>query len=70
MYFKDIIGQKEAKQRLIKEAMENKIPHARLFCGKEGVGKLPLAIAYARYLSCTHRTETDACGVCPNFFFY
>lgn len=70
MYFKDIIGQKEAKQRLIKEAMENKIPHARLFCGKEGVGKLPLAIAYARYLSCMHRTETDACGVCPSCKMY
>ena len=52
MYFKDIVGQEEAKSRLIKEAKEGKIAHAKLFCGNEGVGKLPLAIAYARYLSC------------------
>lgn len=52
MFFKDIIGQEEAKQRLIKEAKDGKIAHARLFCGNEGIGKLPLAIAYAQYLSC------------------
>ena len=51
MFFKDIIGQKEAKQRLIREVKEGKIAHARLFCGPEGIGQLPLAIAYARYIS-------------------
>ena len=66
MLFKDIIGQEEAKERLIREAKEGKIAHARLFCGNEGVGKLPLAIAYAQYLSCDHPTDTDSCGVCPN----
>ena len=70
MYFKDIIGQEEAKQRLIREVKEGKIPHARLFCGSEGIGKLPLAIAYARYLSCEHRTEHDACGICPSCIKY
>ena len=48
MFFKDVIGQEEAKQRLIREAKEGKIAHVRLFCGPEGIGKLPLAIAYAR----------------------
>ena len=66
MLFKDIIGQEEAKERLIREAKEGKIAHARLFCGNEGVGKLPLAIAYAQYISCDHPTDTDSCGVCPN----
>ena len=66
MFFKDVIGQEEAKQRLIREVKEGKIPHARLFCGSEGIGKLPLAIAYARYLSCEHPGEHDACGTCPN----
>lgn len=66
MFFKDVIGQEEAKQRLIREVREGKIPHARLFCGGEGVGKLPLAIAYARYLFCEHRNETDSCGTCPS----
>lgn len=70
MFFKDIIGQTEAKQRLIKEIQEGKIPHARLFCGGQGTGKLPLAIAYARYLSCEHPGATDACGNCPNCIKY
>lgn len=66
MFFRDVIGQEEIKQRLVREVHEGRIPHAQLFCGPEGVGKLPLAIAYARYLSCTRRGETDACGICPS----
>lgn len=66
MYFKDIIGQKEIKKQLIKNVQENKIAHAQLFCGGEGVGKLPLAIAYARYISCLHPSDEDACGKCHN----
>ena len=51
MFFRDVIGQEEAKHRLIQEVSEGRIPHAQLFCGPEGVGKFPLALAYARYLS-------------------
>lgn len=70
MFFRDVIGQEEAKRRLIREAKEGKIAHARLFCGPEGIGKLPLAIAYARYLSCSNPGEDDACGTCPNCIKY
>ena len=64
MFFRDVIGQEEIKQRLIQEVSEGRIPHAQLICGPEGVGKMPLAIAYARYISCTNRGETDAyCGL-------
>lgn len=66
MFFKDVIGQEEAKQRLIAEVKEGRIPHAQLICGPEGTGKLPLAIAYARYICCENRGEHDACGVCPS----
>lgn len=66
MFFKDVIGQTEIKRQLIRNVQENKIAHAQLLCGGEGVGKLPLAIAYARYISCQHPTEEDACGHCPN----
>ena len=65
MFFKDVIGQEEAKQRLIAEVKEGRIPHAQLICGPEGTGKLPLAIAYARYICCENRGEQDACGICP-----
>lgn len=66
MFFKDVIGQEATKKRLIQEVQEERIPHAQLICGPEGIGKLPLALAYARYICCTHRTETDACGECPS----
>ena len=66
MFFKDIVGQEEIKKQLIKNVQENKIAHAQLFCGGEGIGKLPLAIAYARYISCLNPSEEDACGKCAN----
>ncbi|MDR1527943.1 MAG: DNA polymerase III subunit [Dysgonamonadaceae bacterium] len=65
MYFKDIIGQNDLKRRLIQSVKEGVIPHAQLFSGREGVGALGLALAYARYLHCTDRQEEDACGACP-----
>ena len=64
--FNDIIGQEQVKRRLIQEVQEGRIAHAQLFCGPVGSGKLPLALAYARYLCCPNRTATDACGTCPS----
>jgi DNA polymerase-3 subunit delta' len=64
MQFKNIIGQELIKKRLINSVLSNKISHAQLFFGSEGVGKLALAIAYAQYINCTNRTETDSCGEC------
>ena len=70
MYFSDLIGQQDIKNRLIQTVKENRIPHAQLLRGPEGVGKLGLAIAYAQYISCENRAETDACGVCPSCVKY
>lgn len=64
--FRDVIGQEAAKQRLLQEAGEGRIPHAQLFCGFEGAGKLPLALAYAKYLCCTNPGPEGACGTCPS----
>ena len=64
MYFHDVIGQDDLKARLTDTARRGIIPHARLFCGRTGSGTFPLALAYARYLNCTDRTDTDACGKC------
>ena len=66
MYFKDIIGQESALAQLRSAVAEGRIPHAQLICGGEGVGKLALALAYARYLCCPHRHDGDACGECPS----
>lgn len=64
MFFKDIVGQEQIKAKLIQEVAENRIPHAQLFYGKEGTGKLALAIAYAQYLCCSNKQGNDSCGVC------
>lgn len=70
MFFKDIIGQEEVKQRLIRSAKSGVVPHAQLFCEPEGAGAFPLALAYARYLNCERPGETDSCGHCPSCLKY
>lgn len=66
MYFRDVIGLNDVKQYLLDTVQSGYIPHARIVYGPEGVGKLPLAIAYARYLNCSNRGIKDACGECPS----
>lgn len=50
MDFEKVIGQDKIKQQLIRLIDTNHVPHALLFCGAKGSGKLPLAIAFATYL--------------------
>lgn len=70
MLFKDIIGQNSVKNLLRQTVLDGRVPHAMLFTGPSGVGKLRLAIAYAQYLSCPNRTEEEACGQCPTCLQY
>ncbi|MDR0694642.1 MAG: DNA polymerase III subunit delta [Prevotellaceae bacterium] len=65
MLFQSVIGQIELKRQLTQTVREGRIAHAQLFWGGEGYGALPLALALAQYIHCPHRTEEDACGVCP-----
>ena len=65
MLFREIIGQEATKNQLRQTVRDGRIPHAQLFTGISGIGKLQLALAYAQYLNCPHRTEDDSCGTCP-----
>ena len=66
MFFRDIIGQQEVIERLVKDAQAGTVPHALLFCGPEGVGKLQTAIAISRYLLCRDKgSAAESCGTCP-----
>jgi len=65
MLFREIIGQEATKRQLRQSAREGRIPHAQLFTGISGIGKLQLALAYAQYLNCPNRTDEDSCGTCP-----
>lgn len=66
MFFKDILGQETVKQKLIENAKKNRVSHAQLFLGSGGNGKMALALAYARYLSCKNPGIEDACGTCSS----
>ena len=66
MQFSQIIGQEEVKQRLVQTVLENRVSHAQMFLGPPGTGKLALAVAYAQYVNCNRRTDTDSCGICPS----
>jgi DNA polymerase-3 subunit delta' len=66
MQFKEIIGQQDIKQQLIQTVQENRVSHAQLFLSCDGSGALPLAIAYAQYINCLDKSETDSCGTCSS----
>lgn len=77
MRFSDIIGLKEMAERLRNLVDNNRLPHAIMLCGPQGVGKMSLAMALASYLLCTGKNESsmfdtdasssadDSCGHCP-----
>ncbi|MGY0039609.1 DNA polymerase III subunit [Pedobacter sp. NJ-S-72] len=46
--------------------MKTGVSHAQLFLSAEGTGALPLAIAYAQYINCLDKSETDSCGACSS----
>jgi DNA polymerase-3 subunit delta' len=66
MQFKDIVGQEEIKRQLVQTVAENRVSHAQLFLSAEGTGALPLAIAYAQYINCLNKTDSDSCGSCSS----
>ncbi len=51
MLFADVIGQQNIKLHLLEMVQKNRLSHALLFLGKEGNGALPLALAFAEYIS-------------------
>ncbi len=50
MKFSEVIGQEDAEKRLMQLVEENRVPHAMLFTGPEGCGKMAVALAFASYL--------------------
>jgi len=62
--FSEIIGQKKAIDFLKRVIVGDRIPHAYLFTGINGVGKSTTALALARAVNCTSDTTGDGCGRC------
>ncbi len=66
MLFSEVIGHKDLKQELIEMVNAKRVPHAQLFLGAPGCGKLAVAIAFAQYLLCEGDKKEDACGSCAS----
>ncbi|MBN1906680.1 MAG: DNA polymerase III subunit delta' [Deltaproteobacteria bacterium] len=62
--FSEIIGQEKAIDFLKRVIGGDRIPHAYLFTGINGVGKSTTALALARTVNCTSDTTGDGCGRC------
>lgn len=70
MLFSEVIGQDSTKARLVATVADSRVSHAQLFLGPEGSGNLAMAIAYAQFISCGNRKESDSCGECPSCVKY
>lgn len=70
MLFAEIPGNTAIKQNLIKVVANNRVAHAQLFLGNSGSAKLALALAFAQYLNCEKRKETDSCNICHSCLMY
>ena len=64
MQFNEIIGQNEVKASLSRLVKSERIPHAQIFLGNKGSGKLALAIAFAQYVMCENKQDDESCGRC------
>jgi DNA polymerase III subunit delta' len=66
MLFSEVIGQNTIKQQLVQTVLNDRIPHAQLFHGKLGAGTFAIALAYAQFVFCSNKQESDSCGSCPS----
>jgi len=64
MQFDQINGQDRLKEQLRSFVGSGRIPHAQIFLGPPGCGKLALAMAFAQYVLCENKSELSSCGEC------
>ena len=64
MRFSEIPGQEVIKNDLIAMFKNKRLPHALLFTGPEGNGKLGFALAFAAYIQCKGNKDKDKCDSC------
>lgn len=70
MLFSDVYVREDIKKKLINTVKNQRVSHTQLFLGNEGAHTLALAIAYAQYVNCKNRGDTDACGICESCIKY
>jgi DNA polymerase-3 subunit delta' len=65
MFFTEIQGQHKAVTLLSRAINNERLAHAYLFTGPDGVGKVMTAMALAALLFCRDETGGAPCGTCP-----
>lgn len=65
MGFSDILGQGHAVSLLRRAIETGRLPHALLFTGPKGVGRLLTAVMVAKTLNCHGGITGDCCDGCP-----
>ncbi|MFI3295466.1 MAG: DNA polymerase III subunit delta [Rikenellaceae bacterium] len=68
MRFAQVIALDKLKQQLRSDVNSSRISHAQMFCGEQGGGSYPLALAYATYIMCENPTHGDSCGECASCY--
>lgn len=66
MSFKSIYGHEQQIAVLQNAVRRNRIAHAYLFYGMEGIGKRTVAASFAKALLCTGSDGADSCDHCPS----
>lgn len=64
--FSSIRGQDSVVESLVREVTQDRVHHAHLFSGPDGVGKALAARAWASRLLCQQPVGADACGRCAS----
>jgi DNA polymerase-3 subunit delta' len=64
--FAYLLGHEKPKTLLRQAVDQNKMGHAYLFRGPDGVGKKRAALTFAAYINCKNPLEHDGCGRCAS----
>jgi DNA polymerase-3 subunit delta' len=66
MAYASLIGNPRVAEALRRALARDRLPHALLFAGPEGVGKRTFALELARAATCLDPREGEACGACAS----
>jgi len=64
--FTRLLGQDKAKRMLQRSLENDRVPHAYIFKGPDGVGRKLFGRGFAAAINCRNRTTAGACGVCSS----
>jgi len=66
MTFSGIIGQEKVQSMLLDAIESDRLGHAYLFNGSEGIGRKTIAMQFARLIMCTGNKVNGSCGICDS----